>query len=87
MSSQNWFEAHTYVAAWLALPIAMVGPIVQAARVKPFSVDWNRFLLNTAFVICLCAAVSPGFDQQARSFAEYTAGGLVGYLIVDRIRR
>jgi hypothetical protein len=80
----NWFATHEYLAAWLALPVAIIATLIQNVPTKFADFDWTRTLLYLAFLTALGVAFTPSFDSTARTTASMLLFGLMGFLIVDR---
>jgi len=82
----HWLRENAFLAAWIALPVA-IGMGIYQNRLKTFrEMDWPRFLMYITFLSCLAAALTPYFDSEGRSFARYIAGFLLGAIIVNRQR-
>jgi hypothetical protein len=79
----HWLETHAWLAAWLALPVAIVVGTIQSARTKFEHVDWARSLIYIAFLTALAVAFTPTFDASARAEARYIVAVGIGILIVD----
>jgi hypothetical protein len=80
----HWLETHEYLAAWLALPVAIIATIFQNVPTKFEHFDWARTLLYLAFLTSLAVVFTPTFDTVARSTAGMLLFGVMGFLIVDR---
>lgn len=83
----NWLKENAYLAAWLALPVAIVVGLVQNSRTDFKELDWPRSLMYIAFLTALPVVFTPTFDETARSSARNIVFALLGVLIVDRRRR
>jgi hypothetical protein len=66
----NWFEAHAYLAAWLALPVAIIIGVIQNAKTRFQKVDWPRSLIYVVFLSSLGVAFTPTFAEGPRSMAD-----------------
>jgi hypothetical protein len=80
----HWLESHAYLAAWLALPVAIATAFIQNAKTQFKEVDWSRTLLYLAFLTALPVAFTPTFDESARETARYLVSAGVAFLIIDR---
>jgi hypothetical protein len=80
----HWFESYVYLAAWLSLLVALVSFFMQNVKANFTGIDWSRSLLYIAFLTCLAVAISPMFDEKARTWAGGLVIALLGFLIVDR---
>ena len=65
-----WLEQHSYLAAWLAIPIALIVPFLQYKSSKAKEIDWFNGLKYVAFFICLAVMLTPTFDESARTSAR-----------------
>lgn len=85
--AMNWLESHVWLAAWLALPVAIIVGLIQNVKTKFEQVNWSRSLLYLAFLTALAVAFTPTFDESARSEARYIIAVGIGVLIVDMGRK
>jgi hypothetical protein len=76
----KWLEQHAYLAAWLALPIALVPPLLGKLQGKP--INSTKVLLQVAFVFCLAAVFTPVFEDAARMFAAVFAVVLLIFIFI-----
>ena len=83
----NWLSDHSYLASWLALPVAIIIGIFQNREKKLSEVDWSRMLIYLAFLVSLAVMLTPSFDQTARDAAKMLVFAGLGFLIVDRKRQ
>jgi hypothetical protein len=79
----HWLETHAWLAAWLAIPVAVVIGVIQVVRTDFKQLDWSRSLLYLAFLVGLAVAFTPNFDESSRSEARYLVAVGIGFLIVD----
>jgi glucan phosphoethanolaminetransferase (alkaline phosphatase superfamily) len=63
----HWLESHVYLAAWLSLLVALVSLFIQNVKSNFQQIDWSRSLLYIAFLTGLAVAISPTFDERART--------------------
>ena len=82
----DWLRDHSYLAAWLALPVAIIVAFFQNKNRKFSEVDWSRILIYLAFLIALAVTLTPAFDEFARGVAKIIVFAGLGFLIVDRRR-
>ncbi|MBT8365050.1 MAG: hypothetical protein KJP23_10110 [Deltaproteobacteria bacterium] len=82
----NWLSDHSYLAAWLALPVAIIVAFFQNKSKKFTEVDWSRILIYLAFLVSLAVTLTPTFDDTARGVAKTVSFVGLGFLIVDRKR-
>ena len=83
----DWLNNHAYLAAWLALPVA-IGVAVFQNRHKGFAeVDWSRILIYIGFLTSLAVVFTLGFDETARGFARVFVFTGLGFLIMDSRRK
>jgi hypothetical protein len=80
----HWLAANVWLAAWLSLLVALVSLFMQNVRSNFQQIDWSRSLLYIAFLTGLAAAVTPMFDEKARTEGAFLVSTLVFFLIVDR---
>ncbi|HLI64123.1 MAG TPA: hypothetical protein VKV05_12040 [Terriglobales bacterium] len=83
----HWLETHAWLAAWLALPVAIIVGIVQNVRTKFKEVDGSRLLIYFAFLAGLAVVFTPQIDKSARDIARGLVFAILGFLIVDRRQR
>jgi hypothetical protein len=55
----QWFEAHVWIATWLALIVAIAGLIVQNAKTQFAQIDWQRSMLYIGFLTGIAVTFSP----------------------------
>jgi hypothetical protein len=79
----HWLETHAWLAAWLALPVAIVVGVIQTVRGGVNQLDWPRALIYLAFLTSLAVMFTPTFDQTARDFARYIVSFTIVVLIWD----
>lgn len=84
--AMHWLETHEYLAAWLALPVAIIAILFQNVPRKFEHFDWSRTLLYLAFLTSLAVVFTPTFDSAARSTASMLLFGIMGFMVVDRKR-
>jgi len=82
----DWLRDHSYLAAWLALPVAIFVVILQNKGKKLAEMDWSRLLIYLAFLIALAVTITPTFDKTARDITKLIVFMGLGFLIVDRRR-
>jgi hypothetical protein len=81
---KNWFENHAGLASWLALIPAWLSCVIAAIAMVRSSahagqpVNWNMVTFRIAFLICLCAELTPALDNSVRA----TISGIVFFLLV-----
>lgn len=80
----HWLETHEYLAAWLALPVAIGATLIQNVPTKFEHFDWSRTLLYLAFLTSLAVLFTPNVDSSARTAADMLVFGILGFLIIDR---
>ena len=80
----NWLSDHSYLASWLALPVAIAIGIFQNRNKRFGEIDWSRMLIYLAFLVSLAVMLTPTFDQTARDAAKTLVFCGLGFLIVDR---
>jgi len=83
----EWLRDHSYLAAWLALPVAILVAFFQNKGKKLADLDWSRLLIYIAFLISLAVTLTPTFDSTARDAAKIMVFAGLGFLIVDRKKR
>ena len=82
----DWLNTHSYLASWLALPVAIIIAIFQNKGKKVSDIDWPRMLIYLAFLASLAVMFTPTFDHTARDAARTLVFMGIGFLIVDRRR-
>jgi L-asparagine transporter-like permease len=82
----DWLRDHSYLAAWLALPVAIIIAFFQNRQSRLAEVDWSRIVIYLAFLISLAVMLTPMFDETARGVAKILVFAGLGFLIVDRRR-
>ena len=82
----EWFEQHSYLAAWLALPVAILVPFLQYRSGKTKEIDWFNGLKYLAFFICLAVMLTPTFDESARTSARTLVFMSLGYFFATEMR-
>jgi hypothetical protein len=80
----SWLKENAYLAAWLALPVAIVIGFVQNQKLGFEKFDWSRNLLYLAFLVALAVKFSPSFAQNMHDDAGYVLFTLIGFLMLDR---
>lgn len=83
----DWLREHSYLAAWLALPVAILVAFFQNKGKKLSELDWSRLLIYIAFLLSLAVTLTPSFDETARDAAKLLVFAGLGFLIVDRKKR
>jgi len=71
----NWFQAHSYIPAWLSPPIALIALVINNFKKSGRPVNWSMVVIYTAFLTCLATYVTPGMDIGVR-LGTGTVGGL-----------
>lgn len=82
-----WLRENAYLAAWLALPVAIVIGIFQNAKLGIENFDWGRNLMYLAFLVALGVRFTPSIEESIRHDAGYLMAMLIGFFIVDAKRR
>ena len=80
----NWLRDNAYLAAWLAIPVAILIAIFQNKKVGITNFDWSRNLLYLTFLVALAVTFTPSVDEKMRSGAWFLVAVLVAFLIMDR---
>jgi hypothetical protein len=80
----NWLRDNAYLAAWLAIPVAILIAVFQNVRIGIEKFDWSRNLLYLAFLVSLAVKFTPYANQRMRDDAGYLVAMLVAFLIIDR---
>jgi hypothetical protein len=80
----HWLESHVYLAAWLSLLVALVSLFIQNVKSNFQQIDWSRSLLYIAFLTGLAVAISPTFDERARTSGWFIVTFTLPFLIMDR---
>jgi hypothetical protein len=83
----HWLEIHVYLAAWLSLIVALISLFMQNLRGNFQQIDWSRSLIYIAFLTGLAVAISPTFDERARTAGWILVSTLIWFLIIDRKQR
>ena len=79
----DWLKEHVYLAAWLAIPIAILVPILQTIFKKTDETDWLSVLKYLAFFISLAVMFTPTFDESARTSARVLVFMGVGFFFAS----
>ena len=82
----SWFISHVYIAAW-GLPNNSAHPAAYPKR----SHESASHPLDTgdgeiAFLTCLAAVLTPGFDMQAHLFAGFIMTLILGYFLMGGLK-
>lgn len=80
----NWLKENAYLAAWLALPVAIVIGFFQNQKLGFEKFDWSRNLLYVAFLVALAVKFTPSLAQNMRDEAGYLLIMLTVFLMIDR---
>lgn len=80
----NWLATHEYLAAWLALPVAIGIALFQNIPTRFTQFDWSRTLINFAFLTALAVAFTPNVETSAHFAAITLLFTLVWPIISDR---
>ena len=80
----NWLKENAYLAAWLALPVAIAIGFFQNSKIGFEKFDWSRNLLYLTFLVSLAVKFTPYVDQRMRDEAGYLVAMLVAFPILDR---
>jgi uncharacterized membrane protein AbrB (regulator of aidB expression) len=69
----NWLKDNTFLAGWLALPLALIAVYAQN-RGKAFKdIDWTWVMIYAIFGISFGVTVTKSFDMVAREFTKFLA--------------
>jgi hypothetical protein len=79
----DWLKDYSYLAGWLAIPVAFIVAFVQNKDKKLSEVDWSRLLIYFTFLVAVAATFTPAFDKTARDAARTIVFMILGFLIVD----
>jgi hypothetical protein len=82
----EWFETHVWVAAWLAVPLPIIGILVSYLRPSASRVRDKRAFIYLAFLTCLAVTVTPTFNEVARNRAGTFAAMCIGAILVGAVR-
>jgi hypothetical protein len=82
----SWFISHVYIAAWVSPVIALIGLLIRNGPKSEHRTSWTRVMVNVAFLTCLAAVLTPGFDLPARYFAGTMMSFILGYFLVGGLK-
>jgi hypothetical protein len=83
----DWLNTHVYLAAWLALPVAISVAVFQNRNKGFAEIDWSRILIYIGFLTSLAVVFTPKFDATARAVATTFVFMGLGFLIMDSGRK
>ena len=66
----EWLNEHSYLAAWLAIPVSIIVPLLQSKNKGTNEIDWFSALKYLAFFIAFAVMFTPTFDETARTSAR-----------------
>ncbi len=69
----NWLKDNSFLAGWLALPLALLAIYAQNRGKKFKDIDWTWAMIYVIFAVSFGITVSKSFDEKARSVAELFA--------------
>jgi hypothetical protein len=67
-----WLRDNAYLAAWLAIPVAIVIGVFQNVKLGIEKFDWSRNLLYLAFLVGLAVRFTPFVDEKMRGGRRYS---------------
>ncbi|MGD0577759.1 MAG: hypothetical protein ABSC08_02400 [Bryobacteraceae bacterium] len=80
----DWLRECSYLAAWLAIPVAIVIGFLQNKKLGFEKFDWSRNLLCLTFLVALAVRFTPFVEKGMREDAAYVMAFLLAFLIIDR---
>jgi predicted membrane channel-forming protein YqfA (hemolysin III family) len=80
----DFLKQYVFVASWISALAGITGLLLRKPRTAGGEIDWNRTILYILALVSFAAALTPQFDETAKTFARMIVSGLVGFLIVDR---
>jgi hypothetical protein len=72
------------MAAWLAIPVAILIAFFQNVKIGLDKFDWSRNLLYLTFLVALAVKFTPSATADMHTGAGYLVAMLVAFLIIDR---
>lgn len=66
----QWLESHAYIAAWLALPVAILVALYQTKGLSFENVDWQRLIVNVLLIVSLAVVLNPDTADKVRITAN-----------------
>ena len=85
-AAMDWLKDHSYLATWISASIAITMAGAKAIG-KLASIDWRELISIILLLTCVGVAMSPVFDEKARSFAQTLIFFLLGYGVLDMLKR
>jgi hypothetical protein len=78
----DWLKNHSYLATWLSFCLAFLVALWRTkGAIKLSEINWTWLFIYVAFVVSFGVALTPTFDDAARSFARTLAGASFGGII------